>query len=634
MSAIWGIISLRNEAVSEKKAESMKQTLEKYKIDHVEEYLKKDILLGCGVQYFTKESEYERLPIVEEEEEIYFTADVMLDNREELLEELGWTENTAEIPDGRILFAMYKKYGNECLNRLLGAYSFVYYDKKKATIYIVSDATGTRCLYYRYVGGKFEFSTSLDALVVGEKKQFNERWLVDFLALNNLAVMTEYEETMYLNIKKVEPARALKVTLQGIEKIKYWKPCPKELKLKSDEEYKAKFIEVFEKSVKSLLRTEKTAMLLSGGLDSSSVACFAAPELKKRGKKLYTFTSVPEKGYKSNMNAYNVTDESEKVKKTAEFLGNLECKFIDLSDTDAWTGHYRELEGIEVPYKSAQNALWIERCMEEANQLGARVMLEAGYGNVTISYGSLVVFFNTLLSRGKFLTFIKEHIIFAKKYKWGRKKTIKYMVKAVYKFFFKRKKETLQREKEKSYVKEEQMEKFHVWEKLEGIQQKCSYDKLEILQARESMVGDMQFSQKGEMTTKHSLISGTITRDPCMDKRVIEFCMSLPVEQFCHRGISRRLVREYLEGIVPDHIIKVEDYGYQSADMMKKVQRNWEKISSEMKDVYFRNKDNAIVDVEKALADIEELGKDLQQSKYFDFIRLTYTAMVLEKMEQ
>ena len=156
----------------------------------------------------------------------------------------------------------------------------------------------------------------------------------------------------------------------------------------------------------------------------------------------------------------------------------------------------------------------------------------------------------------------------------------------------------------------------------------------EITTARKQMIGDLQFSQKGEVTTKHSLVSGTILRDPCMDKRLIEFCMSLPVEQFCHNGISRRLVREYLEGIVPDHIIKVDDYGYQSADMIKKVERNWKQVSVEMKEVYLRNKKNPIIDVEKALEDLEELGKDLRQKRHFDFIRLLYTAIVLEKMEK
>ena len=136
-----------------------------------------------------------------------------------------------------------------------------------------------------------------------------------FSGFDNLVGLTECKETMYEGIYKLEPAQILKITIAGIEKEDYWNPAPKELKLKTDEEYKEKFIEVFGDAVRCLLRADKTAMFLSGGLDSSSIACIAAPELKKRGKKLYAFTSVPEQDYVSNVNSYYVTNESTAAKK-------------------------------------------------------------------------------------------------------------------------------------------------------------------------------------------------------------------------------------------------------------------------------------------------------------------------------
>ena len=39
---------------------------------------------------------------------------------------------------------------------------------------------------------------------------------------------------------------------------------------------------------------KETGILLSGGLDSNAVAAYAAPYLAARGKKLYSFTAVPE----------------------------------------------------------------------------------------------------------------------------------------------------------------------------------------------------------------------------------------------------------------------------------------------------------------------------------------------------
>ena len=129
-------------------------------------------------------------------------------------------------------------------------------------------------------------------------------------------------------------------------------------------------------------------------------------------------------------------------------------------------------------------------------------------------------------------------------------------------------------------------------------------------------------------------MTGVLFRDPCMDKRVIEFCMSLPMEQYCYQGMTRRVVRKLLEGIVPDHIIKVDDYGCQSADMLLKIQKNWTIIKDDLKDVFLRNENNEMIDTKAALEDIEVFGKDIIHQEIFDFTRLFYTAMVLETMEE
>lgn len=635
MSGIWGAVSLKQKKILVEKAEKMKEAFEKYKIDRTKDIVKEDIVLGCGLQCFTRESQFEELPF--EEDGIFFTADVILDNRQELLKELNLEQEERIVPDGEILYKIYKKHGEKCLNYLFGSYIFVYYNKKENTIDVVSDAAGSRCLYYKFSDGIFQFSSVIEALVEKEeKKKINERWITDFLGLDNLVGITECEETVYQDIYKVEPAHVLKVTSLGIEKKRYWNPVPEELKLKSDEEYKAEFIKIFKEVVNGLLRAEKTGLLLSGGLDSSTVAGFAAPELKKQGKKLYTFTSVPEEGYVSEESSYNVTDESGKVKKTAEYLGNLECHFVDLAGKNPWSGHYDIKKGLEIPYKSVQNIQWIVEALGQAYQMGARIMLEGGYGNVTISYGNPNIYLNTLLSEGRIISYIKEMNCFAKRYQWRKKDKYKIAMKMAKEYYFPKGNQGEDKTDVigKAYIKKDKAEEFDLYDRVWELNQKRGKSKRNIKNSRQLMLDNIQLSHKGEIKTKESLMTGVLFRDPCMDRRVIEFCMSLPIEQFCFRGITRRLIRDYMEGIVPDHIIKVEDYGFQSADMLWKVKKNWKTIKKELTDVFERNKNNVFVDVEKALKDMEELEKDILHQEIFDFTRLFYTAMVLETLEE
>ena len=125
MSAIWGAIQLNDDNISSILLEKMEKPFHEYKIDRYEKIEDSSVLMGCGIQYFNKQAIGEKLPI--KDCNIYFDAEVVLDNREELLEKLCIAdENTDTLSDGAILFKMINKFGDECLNDILGAYVFVY----------------------------------------------------------------------------------------------------------------------------------------------------------------------------------------------------------------------------------------------------------------------------------------------------------------------------------------------------------------------------------------------------------------------------------------------------------------------------------------------------------------------------
>ena len=178
MSAIWGIVAQDEIIDVKQKEEIMRKSYSHCVIDRTEYYANNEVALGCGIQYFTPEARMEILPVVNEEDEIYFTADVVLDNREELLKCLGISSDDKSISDGKILYEMFHKYKENCLNDILGAYSFVYIDQKKKEIYLVADSTGTRSLHYLKKGNEVYFSTLIEPIVQATgPKELNERWI-------------------------------------------------------------------------------------------------------------------------------------------------------------------------------------------------------------------------------------------------------------------------------------------------------------------------------------------------------------------------------------------------------------------------------------------------------------------------
>ena len=107
---------------------------------------------------------------------------------------------------------------------------------------------------------------------------------------------SEATETIYKEIYQLEPAHYMVITKNNIVKNKYWNPLKdvKPLKLKNHDEYVKRFLEIFEEAVKCRLRTVgQVGIMVSGGLDSGSIAAIASKELKKEEKVLNGYSFLP-----------------------------------------------------------------------------------------------------------------------------------------------------------------------------------------------------------------------------------------------------------------------------------------------------------------------------------------------------
>lgn len=631
MSAIWGAIDLQGNPIKEEQRKILRKAFDKCVIDRYEELYCENVYMGCGIQYFTPEAKEEELP--KKREDIFFTADVVLDNRQELCEKLNISlEESKNMPDGEILYEVYKKYGNSCLNDLLGAFTFVWYDKQKNEVELISDAVGNRCLYYRLIGSILYFSSLIEPLAqMIEETKLNDRWLVDFLAMDHLFMINETEETPIQDIFRIAPAQYISVSKERIEKEIYWKPFEKfqEYHFKSDEEYKKKFRELWDKVVKDVMRTDaETAILLSGGLDSTAVAAVAAPYLKKQGKKLYSYTSVPMEGYQHSADHYYIEDETQDVKKTAEFYGNIETEFVDLDGKTPWEMMQKEFQILEIPFKSVQNSLWIVESMRRAYQKGARLILTGSYGNTTISYTDLYVYMNTLFTKKKYRKLKQEVLTFAPNMGFQPK----YALEEIY-YTGKKKFEKTTYPYGNSYVNRMLAEKLGTEERLIALERDNFESSKNFELYRHKIVNFWAFRQIGEIVTKHSLATGVLLRDPTIDKRMIEFCIHLPMEQFCKEGIDRRLVKEYLKDMIPPHVIRFQKQGKQSADLCYRFERNnWEQIRQEWIQIYEKHQGSRLVDARYARRQLIE-QKECKEYSAFDLTRHMYTIQVLQYEE-
>ena len=366
MSAIWGIVDLsvaQSEAQRKNRAGNlweealrMRQAYRTSCLDRIQEKREATYYLACGVQNVTREAVEERFPYERKgERRSLFVADVILDNRGELVQRFGGIRDLRSHPDGEILYESFCSHPEETLAVARGAYACAYLEPGKRTLTLFNDAVGNRSVYYFQEEKRVYFSTLL-AGITCERENWKENtgWFDRFYTIRDLRAVSEPRETPYAGILRLAPGEIVVFTEEGVHRRDYWDPFAgrRILRGKTEAGYRELVTTVFRHCVEDVIREgrggKETGILLSGGLDSNAVAAYAAPYLAARGKKLYSFTAVPEEKERARTpGQYAVEDERSSVELVRRFHGNLEPEYLvtNRGDLLAENRRLREVRG-------------------------------------------------------------------------------------------------------------------------------------------------------------------------------------------------------------------------------------------------------------------------------------------------
>ena len=577
MSAIYGMYHWGEEAFTPV-IEKMEQKLHNYKIDRFANKKVGRVEFGCGIQYFNKEAEKEQLPYYDEENQIFLTVDAVLDNRKELFRMLGIEQE--DTPDGKLVYLAYLKWGEDCAKYLRGIFSFAVYDGKKKCFYLFTDHMGSRAVHY-YNGKKgFCFSTTFAPIFqVYPDIKLCEKWIVACECAQTPDMSLFPEITPYEGVIQLEAGHFIRVSEHEFEKKCYWNPLKRRRKMQfHDLQCKQIFVSTMEQCVKDTLRSQGgIAAMVSSGLDSTAVAGMAAKLMEEKGETLYTYTSVPDGEFQS-ANYYSIANEAWGPEALCEKYKNIEMELVSCQGMDGFTKLDRLVELLEFPTKSAPNMMWIDEIYGKAAKKGCRVLLKGQYGNGTISYGRILTLLHEHITHGRLIRAYKEAAAFGKKSGVSKKRILKKYLSEL-----KAKREYTDFMIE-SYVSRELLNKYKINAVVNMEAKRSGGCALDTQAQRENFVYEnVNLAQLAAYDTRLSLIHGVIVRDPTKDIRMIELCLELPMECFVYGGVERRLVRDYLRGIVPNVILEeTKRRGLQSADYTRRICRNWSKIKEDV----------------------------------------------------
>ena len=643
MSAICGIYNLNGDYINPEIPISMMNELEIYESDFSDTWKVGQLFFGCYTQYITPESVKEKLPYHDSISNMTITADAIIDNREELLDKLGINyESIEEIKDSFLILRAYQKWGKECPAYLIGDFAFAIWDKNAGELFCAVDHTGNRTLYYHISPKLFAFSTLIKPLFAIEeiKRKYSDEWICDYLSIPSVIHQLDSELTIYKDILLLPAAHALTVSKEGISKQVYWKvEKQKELKLKTDQEYEEAFRYVLGQAVSCRIRSIKpVGIMLSGGLDSASVACIAANELKKSGKTLQAFSSIPIEEYRNKLPSSKIANETPYIEAIREYCGNIDvtyCRFDgkhSLSDTE------RFFSVFEQPYKILENLFWIDGILAQAKDKNIGIMLTGGMGNTTISYGNFRQCIISLMRSGKWIRLIKEINAYSALKKFHPIKIVSELFKSllpyeVQKIWYKMRNGNWDVPLQLSPINPQFADQVGRRERFK----KFKYDPLYIRKIhsfdyRQMMLAPSHLSHLAGIYTKISLSHNLIMRDPTIDKRVIEFCLSVPEEQYIRNGRERFLLRRAMDGIIPDKVrLNYKERGQQSADFVQRLQPIEQEIKKEIMNIGQLEQEKKYLDIErirKKVNEIDMMGDDA----FFDYnIRMLLRSIIFSR---
>lgn len=550
MSGIAGIYTLNNRPILREELTAFIKALSHRGTDR--SALSQDGNIGfihCMLQT-TEESLEEHLPFTDPATGILITADARLDNRQELLAELDVSRSREPpIPDSHLILEAYKKWGEGCAGRLIGDFAFAIWDPKTRQIFCARDHMGVKPFYYFHSKNVFIFGSEIKAILQhkGVSPRVNEQRVLDYLVFYN----SDSSSTFYQDVRRLPARHTLLVSASTIREKPYWDFTPeKEIRFKRDEDYAEAFLEQFERAVACRLRSAfPIGSFLSGGLDSSSIACVASTILQRNGSgPLTTFSEV----FDSLPAEVSVRSDERRYMDAVIRQCGAEAHFVHFSEH----GPLRnvDLGNFDEPMPYFNGYLLDETC-QTAQQRGIRVLLDGTDGDTTVSHGYERIYHLGTMFR--LLTLVRESKEYCRlnQLRFSPKATLwNYCIRpSLPDWFMKLAKRLTRRRRPNprtSFLKPEVADLVDWEERAKQLSKTESYCRKGRLPQYWSFITPLQQYTMEFIDTRNSRFPIEI-RYPFWDRRLMEFCLALPLEQKMNNGTTRYVLRNAMKGILP-----------------------------------------------------------------------------------
>ena len=249
--------------------------------------------LAAGVLRVTPESAGEEQPY-RHRSGVVVVFDGRLDNRAEVVSALRSNGLDSHEPDVALVAEAYTKWGERFPERLNGEFALAVIDPMSRSVLLARDPVGTRPLAFaQTTSGDLVFGSEIKAILAhpAVAPRPNLDVLAEFVLGGNARARPW--DTFFGGVSAVPPGVSVNATPDGARWRTHWAFDPSvEIRLRDHPDYVERYRDLFSDAVRRRLRTVgAVGVLVSGGLDSSSVLAIASREAKEIVAITFTFPS-------------------------------------------------------------------------------------------------------------------------------------------------------------------------------------------------------------------------------------------------------------------------------------------------------------------------------------------------------
>lgn len=511
------------------------------------------------------EDDFDRQPVTSEDGRFVLVADLRIDNRDELISDLSLgTAASPRLSDSALLLHAWLAWGRNLLTRMIGDFAFAMWDESERSLWLARDTGGERPLHYRAGEGFFAFA-SLPlplARLPGTEFDVDEERIAGFVA----DLPSGGRRSFFAGVSLLEPGHCALVTQAGIAVERYWEPSRRPLHFARREQYGEALREQLDAAVARRLRRAQglVGSQLSSGFDSSAVTTSAALALAAEGERLLAFTSAPREGFAGPVVAGRIGDETGIAAATAALHANIDHRIVRPSGASALDLLETSHRFSGQPVGHVCNNVWWQGINQRAGEAGVAVMLTGEAGNFTISAGLGVDTLGDLLHSGAWGRWWRE----ARALRHRRDFSWLQMLNASFGSWLP---ETLYA---RLRGRRPELAPFVATAWRAPMRRQLEATGWDARPPRDAAARRLKFLRTTDPGNyrKRSLAEwGVEERDPTNDRRLVEFCFSLPPEALLDSGVRRPALRRALAGRVPAELLDQRLRGQQMPDWYEQI---------------------------------------------------------------